>query len=652
MFYCTNCGNKIRKEHNFCTRCSKLFKSGTKNTIELGEDPKEFTEKIDISNLKPKDFIKSLSVLKVVAKKEPNNINVLWKLALVQKRMCKYSKTIKNLQKVLELDPTRVGALINLGSSYYEIGDYDKAIEIFNNITKNYPDIKEVSLSMAKVCNKRNDYEKAIDYLEKYIFDFPYDSTAWFELGLSYKTKDNPALFIKYYSKAINIESDNGKVVELYELESMLGRNKGIIKTLEKRLTAPYEEIKTSPLKWDNWQKLIDLYYTSDHLEEAIRVCEYALIMYPDKSYIYLILGKVFVKLNNFKRSIMITKKGIEINSENVSLMTNLAFAYFKNKEYKNAKSTLESIFNLDSKNVDALRIYGQVLNEEAKYKDATIYFTNALNAVNQKIQSQLIELPKIKFPIKDDAYVRKFYFAFSKELDRKYDRLSENVQDKIYISFDLGKTFLNLGEFDEAEELAKNSLLVKKNAEAYFLLSLFHFFLDEYQECIENCVKALEIDDNLDKVQKFIRMWLVNCYFEAGNTHRAIEIANSILKNDPEDELIWSILGYIYSKSGEYQKAIEASNRAILFNYKFADPWCHLGYIEYKNGNMEEAINHLEKALKMDLRSYRAYYYFAEIKFSQGKYDEALVNCNKCIEIDPKFKDAYALRNKIKNLH
>ena len=648
MYYCRNCGSKIRKGFKFCIGCGKLIESDMKSTIELDEDPKVFAEKIDILNLKPKDFIKVLSVLKILVKKEPNNIKILWKLAIIQKRRCKYKKAIKNLQKVLELDPNRVGALINLGSSYYEIEEYDKAMEIFNNITKSYPDIKEITLSLAKVCNKQNDYEKAIDYLEKYILDFPYDSTAWFELGLSYKTKDNPALFMKYFSKAINIESDNGKVVELSKLESKRIRSKWINKKLERTLTAPYEDIKINPLKWNNWQKLIDLYQTSDHLDKAIRISQYALTMYPDKSYIYLILGKVYVKLNNFKRSIMIAKEGIKINPKNISLMINLAYAYFKNKEYRNAKLTLESAFNLDSENVNTLSLYGQILHEEGKFKDSSNYFIKALNNVNKTIQSILLELPKIKFPIKDNAYERKFYLAFSEELDKKYDRLSEKIQDKIYISFELGLNFLNLGEFDKAEELAKNSLYVKKNAEAYFLLSLFHFCLDNYQECIENCIKALKVGEN----QKSIRMWLIRYYFEAGNKHKAVEIANSIIENEPEDELVWNMLGYIYSKSREYQKATEALNKAILFNYKFADPWCHLGYIEYKNGNMEEAISDLKKALKIDLRSYRAYYYFAEIKFSRGKYDEALIDCNKCIEIDPKFKDAYALRNKIKNLH
>jgi tetratricopeptide (TPR) repeat protein len=365
------------------------------------------------------------------------------------------------------------------------------------------------------------------------------------------------------------------------------------------------------------------------------------MLVFPLKSTIYLTLGKTYLNINFYSKAIEIFKKGIEIDPEDIILINNFGSAYFQNKEYTNAELTLEASLRIDPDNLNSLISYGRILSKNKKFEDSSIYFIEALNKINQNLKNLTLILPKVKFPLKDNVIPINNYNSL-KDIKKIFGEFSKIKGTKIQISYELGLALLNIGEFDKAEDLAKESLGVIENVSAYFLLSLFNFHLENYQESIDACVKALDIDKN----QKSIRAWLIYLYFESGDTQKAFEIANLILKNEPEDELIWNELGYIYSKTGEYQRATEVLNRAIQINYKLASPWAHLGYIEYKKGNNEMALKYIKKAMKKNPDYPRALYYLAKVLFSQGKADEALVNCNKCLKIDPNFKDAYILRD------
>ncbi len=413
-----------------------------------------------------------------------------------------------------------------------------------------------------------------------------------------------------------------------------------------KNLIPSYTLPKQNPEVLGAWQKLINFYLISKNHEEVIKLCEYATLALPLESSLYLTLGKAYNSINFYSKAIEIFKKGIEKDSENTTLINNLGRTYLKSKEYANAELTLESSLTIDSDNLMSLILYCQILYKSKKYEDSSIYFTKALNRIDLYIDKYLNRFPKVKFPLKGNIIHTSKDLITSESVSSRLSDFSKYISYKTQISYELGLAFLYLGEHDKVKELAKESLYVTENAGAYILLAIANFYGENYQKSIENCIKSLEINDR----NKWLRPWLISAHFESGDTQKALEIANLILQDEPEDELIWNQLGYIYSKTGEYEKATEVLNKAIQINYKLGQPWSNLGYIEYKKGNYEQALEYIKKAIKKDPDYPRAYYYFAKVLYSQGKADEALVYCNECLKINPNFKDAYLLREKIKS--
>ncbi|MFX0004031.1 MAG: tetratricopeptide repeat protein [Candidatus Hodarchaeota archaeon] len=646
--------------------------------------------------LKDQDYIKALSILKRILQKDPKNIAALTMSALIYKTLGRYIKAINNFKNVVLLNPDHTGALLNLATLYNYIEDNDKAIKIYEALSKTSPELIKLSISLAGLYNKTQQYDKAIECLEKYLEYNPSDSIGWFELGVSYRGKNDLQRFKDYFNKAHKLEFEvNNIESEKKEIPSKSTKSKisdwiwfifllgmsifGIVLWWDYFITTmplfwiPFiiiwsliivcaflrriknvydkkemlrEELANSYKNFNRWQKMIDFHRMAHQYEKVIKLCEYALLVLPSESNLYLTLGNAYLNINFNSKAIDICKKGIEIDPNNASLLILLGVAYFKNKQHTKAESILESALAVAPNNLQTNQAYGNILFKNRKYDECSRNLTHALTLINEEIKRLLWKLPQTEFPIQNYSMMRITISASkAEEMRKNYKKLFDYIKYKIQVCHTLGSALLKLREFDKVEEIAKDSLNVMENSMAYNLLSSLHFLLEDYPKAIEVCYKALSID----KEQKNIRISLIGCYFESGDMTKALDIINELIQKDPEDELLWNELGYIFSKTGEYEKATEALNKAIQINYKFANPWNHLGYIEYKRGNFEKALNLIKKSMKKDPDYARAPFYLAEVLFSLGKTDEALVYCDECLKIAPNFKKAKILREKIK---
>lgn len=649
---------------------------------------------------KAQENIKALSVLKILIENDPNDIAALMMSALIYKNLAKFSKAIKLLNKIVVLKPDHTGALFNLGLNYSIIEENDRAIEIYSELFKTNPELTELPMKLAALYNKTMQYDKAVECIEKYLDYAPSDSIAWLELGFSYKKKNDLKSFKEAFIKAHELEFDTiykqnqnkelsygitisvkkkSKFSQVWEFCIIPGIIifgltlywpyfigsiptigipiyiviiASLVCVIIRRISANNEEkkkarieLETSHEKIDRWQKIIEFHRDSKNHEKLIKLCEFALLIFPSKDDLYFSLGKAYVNKKLYSKAIEAFKKGIEIKADNVSLINFLGRAYFRDENYAKAELTLESAIAIAPDNLQSLLTYGRILYKNKNYEDSSKILTKALTLLNEEMKRLLWKLPKIKFPVKNSS-IRKFSFKYTEDLDSKYNKLSNYIRIKIEISYILGLAFLNIGEFDRIEELVKDSLSVMENAPAYNLLIFYHYYLEDYQKSLEACYKSLDIDEN----QEEIKGLLPHLYFESGDTGKALDTSKLLLQKYPDAELIWNELGYIYSKTGEYEKAADALGKALQINYKHANPWNHLGYIEYKRGNYEKALNLIKKSIKKNPDYARAHYYLAKVLFSQGKVDEALVSCNECLKISPNFKDAYVLRDRIMN--
>ena len=91
--------------------------------------------------------------------------------------------------------------------------------------------------------------------------------------------------------------------------------------------------------------------------------------------------------------------------------------------------------------------------------------------------------------------------------------------------------------------------------------------------------------------------LWLIRAFLQTGKIHEAEELGEELLRADPADPRILSLLGVCREEQGDYQQAISFYRKAIVFKEELAVNHLRLGRLYYQTGNLQSAETELNHA-------------------------------------------------------
>ena len=117
-------------------------------------------------------------------------------------------------------------------------------------------------------------------------------------------------------------------------------------------------------------------------------------------------------------------------------------------------------------------------------------------------------------------------------------------------------------GEFGDAMVLYKRSLAISATAEAYTFLGWTYSMMDRYDEAIECCKKAIEVDPTFGNPYNDIGSYLI----EQGDWEEAVPwLDQAILAPRYESPQFPHMnLGRVHEHMGQYRKALACYDRAL----------------------------------------------------------------------------------------
>ena len=124
-----------------------------------------------------------------------------------------------------------------------------------------------------------------------------------------------------------------------------------------------------------------------------------------------------------------------------------------------------------------------------------------------------------------------------------------------------------------------------------------------------------------------------------------ALVIFKQMVQKDPNDYLVWTMVGSIYSDDKKYGDAAPAFAKAIELKPEFMLARINLGKMELTQKNPERAIEILTKAVDIDPKSADANHYLGEAYLQAKKGSMAVGFLNKAIELAPLQKAEIHLR-------
>jgi tetratricopeptide (TPR) repeat protein len=140
---------------------------------------------------------------------------------------------------------------------------------------------------------------------------------------------------------------------------------------------------------------------------------------------------------------------------------------------------------------------------------------------------------------------------------------------------------------------------------------------------------------------------------FSNDRLQEALEASNTLIKDFPNNSLLFNIIGACYAGLGEFNLAIENYEKSININPEYARAHFNLGSVLQDLNSIDLAVKSYKRAIQINPEYAEAYNNIGVIFQSLEKHDAAIKSYEKAIEIQPDYVEAlYSLGVTLQNLH
>lgn len=224
-----------------------------------------------------------------------------------------------------------------------------------------------------------------------------------------------------------------------------------------------------------------------------------------------------------------------------------------------------------------------------------------------------------------------------------KYEELSENrrlaLQEK-----DLGNECYKKKEFDAA--ISHYSKAIEHDSTDitfYTNMAAVYFEQKEYEKCIKECEKAIEIGRENRADFKLI----AKAFTRIGNAYKKMEqwkLAKTCFEKSMSEHRTPEIKTLL---SEVEKKIVEEEKKAYVDPVK-AEQEKELGNDYFKKGDYSTAMKHYSEAIKRNPDDPKLYSNRAACYTKLAAFDLGLRDCDQCCKLDPKFIKGWIRKGKI----
>ena len=297
--------------------------------------------------------------------------------------------------------------------------------------------------------------------------------------------------------------------------------------------------------------KLIDYYQEEQLVDKAIEVADFALEQYKYINVFYLVKGNLLLKKNSPKLAIYYIEHAEKISpfDSEVRILKAKALAMLgQTSEARTIISELGSV--ADKKNIVEIGLCeSYIYEQEGNYENMYLRLKDVLAL----------------FPENEEALEK---INYASALSRRYEENIEfhnkliDVNPYNYLAwYNLGQSYANIGEYEEAIESMEYSFIINKDFESGYL------------DCADLCVQLNRFEQAKEIYQDYINIFdkdsyvlvnMVSCLLQLDKISEAKKYALDAVKLDPYSDEAFFLLANIYKREGKWESALNAYFKAI----------------------------------------------------------------------------------------
>jgi tetratricopeptide (TPR) repeat protein len=371
----------------------------------------------------------------------------------------------------------------------------------FNFVPDEYPKQRplvniEPSFFLIESITKYDEWEK----VKEIIFPLDMVLTKNYSVEVSLDEKEREIYEIIDGEKNVKeiIESSKFNIVESAEIILSLIK-KGAV-----RKHTPFVLKEAGKEKFSEHIALGVAFLKINLFEEAEREFKRVIEVFPSEPHGYFFMGILETYRKNYEIAKKFFEKAKTFSPDNQKILHNIAFLYYKLKDYENAYKILEEIKNGDKKNL--------------LLKGIVEYHKGEIEKAKETFKKVIKEFPDLKTPF--------FYLCLIYTKEKKY----LNAQE-----------ILNLVERNEPEN--KNLLILK---------GMIFYLIKKYEDAIKTLNKGMTTYPD----EWRFNFLMAEVYYEIGDTQHAILQYEKVVSRVSHFKSYFR-LGILYLKEGMKEKAL-----------------------------------------------------------------------------------------------
>ncbi len=444
----------------------------------------------------------------------------------------------------------------------------------------------------------------------------------------------------KILEKKINKEYKTGNVKNAIELCQLGLQDDPTNADLHLRLGDLY-------LAWH-----LDIYNSSQYIDEAITEYQRAMESYIDSEEIYYKIGKAHFYKGDLDKAINYFDMAISKNNKFSKAYYLLAETYTKKARF------LEASINAKK----AIK-YAPFRNSCAHFLLSNLYSISSFRSFRNFLKSKwelilsILTLPfdslAIQNVLRTISYFRffpiltkGFYMVHTKGIDNAIDiyiNAIEKAPGFVPLYCLLGDIYRSLGRFDDAITEYKMAIwLDSLNIQAYRHLCQAYEELGDYDSAVEVYEKLIQIMPNMPDVHSN----LANILYIKGDIEGAISHFQTAVTLNPKKQwtsIINQTLGFVYQESKkDINAAIGSYQSAYLLTPEDIDIYINLGSAFYDKEDYDNALAVYRNALDLDPKNAKIHCNLGFLYWGKGDLDEAIKEYEMSIEYDNNYDIAY----------
>lgn len=396
----------------------------------------------------------------------------------------------------------------------------------------------------------------------------------------------------------------------------------------------------------------LDIYNSSQYVDEAITEYQRALETYIDSAEIYFKIGQVLFFKGDLDKAI-----------------NYLSMALKKDEKYYKAHYLLAETYTKKARFVDAIAHAKTSIklrpfrNSCAHHLLYNLYKISAFRNFKMSVKSKFelllaaLTLPYDKQAIKNVfralTYLRFFpvlmkgyYQIQTKGLSEAIDIYVQAIEEApgfVPLYCLLGDIYRSVGQYDDAITEYKTAIWLDcLNIPAYRHLCQTYEEQGDYDSAIEVYKKLITI---LPTIPEF-HSNLANIYYLKGEIEDAISHYQTAITLNPNKQwtsIISQTLGYVHQQAGkDLNAAISAYQCAYLLTPDDIDIYVNLGSAFYDKEDYDNALSVYRSALELDPMNAKIHCNLGFLHWGKGDTDEAIKEYELAIQYDKTYDVAY----------